>query len=237
MRILFDNALERATLTSVSGSLNYPVTNIIDSFLEARYQPFGTLTDTITGEWDSDEDLSCIFIAYHTLSAVTVRLKDSGGTTLYTFTESSPIDVFYKDFGSVVSGIRSIEIDVTFASTPSYLGGVGVGGCFKMPDFLSDYELPLQDNSTFTTSPGGQTNQNPGTILRVHPFGFRDLKQETKDNFINEYYSIGRGKNIYILPFEGSDVLKPFYGIFIDPPETVKDGRRFDYTFTLRESR
>jgi hypothetical protein len=62
MRILFDNVLDVATLTSLNAEDAYPVRNLISPFLRQIYQASGA-TDTITIALTEDVDIDAIFWA------------------------------------------------------------------------------------------------------------------------------------------------------------------------------
>lgn len=238
MRILFDNAFERATISSLYPSNNYPPENLIHPFLEKRYQPYLQTSDTLTFEFDSNEVFDCLFFGYHTMTAYEARFYDGSDVLLLTLSISSPPDIEYRQFSRLTT-VRRVEIDVTFPATGSpYIGGIGGGEGFFVPYFLSDYDLPVKDTSAFVESSGGQTLQIKRTTLDEFEFTVPDQTLEYKNGFMAGYRQAGKGKPLFLAPFsEGVSNIAPLYGKFTDTPDVRKSGRRFSLEFKIREAR
>lgn len=238
MRILFDNAMERATITSLYQSNNYPPENLVHPFLEKRYQPYLQFSDTLTFDFTEDEVFDCLFIGHHTASSYEARFYDSTPSLLLTLSGADPAQMEYRQF-SRLSTVRSVEIDLVFPLTVTpYVGGIGGGSGFLIPYFLSDYDLPIRDTSSFTESSGGHTLQVKRTELSEFEFVVPNQLLAYKDAFMVGYRQAGRGKALYIAPFtEGVTDLAPIYAKFTDAPDVKKSGRRFDISFKMREAR
>jgi len=162
-KILFDNLLLTATLSSVSPNTSYPVTNLAHVFLKKVYKST-TNHDTITMAWTDDQDVDCCYVGYTNGKSFHLRLYDSVGAVLYseTFCDGSMCAQF-----SEVSGVRSAQLDVNnYDETTVYLGGIGIGALDALPNPLADWEDGYQDNSAFSESDDGQVLSNSIAWLR-----------------------------------------------------------------------
>jgi hypothetical protein len=237
MKFLFENLIEDATLSSLNESLNYPPDNLDHIFLEKRYQPLASLTDTITGEWDEDVTISEWFVGFHTLSSYTLRLYDYDAIELYSFSVSSPNDIDFVEFDAV-EDVRYFEMDVVFSASPAYIGGLGSGVCLELTDFETNYSLPIDDTSDFEESAYGQTLQSPRGTLDEFDFEFNDKTLAVKSAFITAYKALRKGKPIYVAFFnEDTRDIAPLYAKFTRAPETEKNHRRFDIRIRIKEAR
>ena len=63
MKLLTDNKLRDATVSSSGASANYPARNLIDDFLRLRYQSNAT-SDSVTFAFDSAVDIDSFFVGY-----------------------------------------------------------------------------------------------------------------------------------------------------------------------------
>lgn len=237
MKILFENIFETATLTNTYASANYPVSNLVHVFLEKRYQPLSSLTDTITATWDTNQTADCIFLGFHTMASYTINFKNSADSILLTLTSSNPETTVRRIFSELTT-IRKIEILPVFSGTPAYIGGIGCDNCYNMPDFDTNYPLDIDDTTTFIESDYGQTLQTSRRTLKQYSFSFKNVELETKDEIIEKYNLVKKGKPFFISVFDqGINDILPIYAKFIDEPRVVKNYRRFDISIKLKEAR
>jgi hypothetical protein len=232
MRYLFTNEILDAVLSATNGSSNYPVRNIQDRFLHRRFQNT-TGASVITIAWLADISANCLFYAFHDLTVLSAVYKNSAGATLATITPSTINDVGVEYFTELTT-VRSIEITIT----GNYLGGLATGVYYQMPDPLFDFSRPLIDNSYVSQNPSGQVLANYEEPLKAPAFSFRDLLTSIANDIRSEYITLGKGTPFYADFFESNrDFYSPLYCFFTNEPGDQKNGRRIDYTISLREAR
>lgn len=231
MRILFNELFENASVLATNQSLNYPVANIIHPFLQKRFQST-TTSSVITATWTTDQCMSCFFYGFHTLTSLTVVYKNSVGTIIKTLNITSPEDIGVEYFDELTT-VRSVEITVNGASG-FYLGKIGGGCCYQMPDVLAPYDSGNSDNSSSSSSPHGQRLVNSVPKLRALSYGFRELTLDLK----NEIDALYTPKNIFFDLYEGNrDKEPPIYGYFTETFNFPYEARRYSLTIKIGESK
>jgi hypothetical protein len=235
VRILFNNVFENASLVATNESLNYPVENLVHPFLRKRFQSTNS-TSLITATFTEDQIMDCFFYGWHNMTSVVVVFKDSGAGTLLTLNITSPEDVGAEIFTQLIT-VRSVEITASGASG-FYLGGIGSGACYQMPDPLANYDPGFTDNSNFVESPDGQTLQTYIEPLDDFNFGFRDETLTIRSEVMAKYKAVGKGKPIYFNFYEDNrEKEPPLYGKIINPLRSPYSPRRYNFTLEIREAR
>ncbi len=235
MRILFDNLFENASISATNESLNYPAINLVHPFLEKRFQSSG-VSSVITLDFTEDQTMDCFFYAFHNTTSLSVVYKNSVAATLLTLNISSPEDVGIEYFASLTT-IRSVEITIN-GPDPVYLGGVGGGVCYQMPDPLADYEPGNADNSDPVESPFGQTLQNYIKPLRALKYGFRENENSARKEIDTRYKSVGKGKPIYFDLYEDTrEKEEPIYGKITNDLGFSYSPRRYNFELNILEAR
>lgn len=236
MKVVKENLLSTATLSNVNTSVNYPVDNLAHFFLEKRYQVSGSLTDTITAEWDSAQSIDCLFVGFHTLTSYTARFYDYEDSLLETLVVSSPEDIDFQEF-TQIDDVWTMEIDVVFSAAPAYIGGICCNLIDDLGEFESNYPLDGDDTSDFVESSYGQTLQTPRADLKEFVFNFYNYTLQEKDAFMAVYDEIKKGKPVFFAIFnQGIDDISPLYGKFTRRPSVEKNGRRFDIEIRIKEA-
>ncbi len=110
MKVLFNNDLESATISATSENINYPVKNIVDPFLRARFQSLGN-SSVITYEFDSNKCMSSFFLAHHNINCYKLVLIDWADNVLYTEENHSVEDIESTHFNTV-QNVRKIELTI-----------------------------------------------------------------------------------------------------------------------------
>jgi len=233
MRFLFTNEILNGVLSATNENTNYPVENIQDRFLEKRFQDDGG-SSVITIEYTSDISANCLFYAFHDLTVLSAVYKDSTGATLATVAPSTIEDVGIEYFTKLTT-IRTIEITIT----GNYIGGLGTGVYYQMPNPLADFPLALQDNSYVFQSPSGQVLSNYEKPLKAQSFNFKDETNTIANELKSRYITLGAGTPFYADFFEGNriDFFEPMYCYFTEAPGDQKNGRRRDLAVNLLEAR
>lgn len=236
MKILFDNLVKNATLTTTYPNLNYPVSNLAHAFLRRRYQTADPPT-TITVTFAEVSSVNCFFYGYHNLTAIALRLYDDGDVLLHTVTIANPESGVGAEHFDEVALVEYAQVDITAAAS-GYLGGIGLGMSELLPSPVADFEEDLIDNSIVSTSPGGQTQQIYIESLKSDVYTIRDVTRERRAEIVALFLAVGVGAPLWIDAFYDNHTYQsPFYGHFVRTINTVKNGRRFDFGIELREAR
>ncbi len=267
MRILFENLAKTATLSAGGTSINYPLSNLVHPFLKRKFQQtvtggvilysgspityLGTglssldsnwmpIADALSMAWDADQTIDTVFVGYSNATLFELWLYDSGGAVL------SVIYFTNAEMGSVftpVAGVRSAKLlldpDTHTNPTTVYLGGVGIGLSYSMPDPLADWAPLDMDNSFGSESMDGQVLGQYVEPLRKLPCNFFAEDFETYDEIRALVKAAGKYTPLWIALFEGDlPTFLPMYCTIKDGIESPrKDGRLFYFSLTLQEAR
>lgn len=253
MRILFDNLLSSATLSARGTvSVNYPLANLTHPFLVKRFQqivsgetvydpedPWGDgLTDDVTLTWTTDQTIDTIILGYTNCVNFTLKLFSSAGVLLDTQTFTSA--EMGKTF-SPVSQVRYVKLkmDDGTAVYPMtvYLGGLGIGTSFAMPDPVADWEPGFEDNSFGQSTIDGQVLGQYVEPLKVYSFNF------FSESFA-EYKAIealladaGKLTPLFIAPTEEDMTFIPPLYATVQLSSPRKEGRLFTFSLAIKEAR
>lgn len=198
MKILFKNEFEyNSSIVATNESLNYPVYQLAHPFLHLRFQSSST-TSLITVNFDDDKCFSCFFLAYHTATSMSVEFKNSLGTVLKTLNITTSANTQPEaEYFDILTTVRSVEITIN-GSTGVFLGGIGGGCCYTMPNYLSVYTRPLTDNSISSESLNGQSLVSKIKPFRGFSFTISGLTKTILDEIIDKFVTVGTGKPLYI---------------------------------------
>jgi len=238
MKILFKNIIENNSgISATNQSLNYPVGNIAHPFLKKRFKSTGT-TSLIIIDFDTDQCVSCFFWGYHSMTSFDVEFKNSVGTVLHTLNiTTTPNTQVDSEYFPEITTVRSIEMTIN-DSTGVYLGGLGAGCCFTMPNFISEYKKGNQDSSFDVESNDGQSLQNYSKPKRVYGLNFGALNDETTNLINDEYVLVGIGKPLYIDIFENLQSKEPpIYAKILTALNFNKNKLSATFALQIREAR
>jgi hypothetical protein len=230
MRILFENLLLSATLSSVSPNGIYPVTNLAHPFLRKIYKSTAN-TDTITLSWTADQVIDSCYLGYTNATSCTLKLYSSAGVLLGTQT-FTPADMAVHF--TAVSGVRSATLTIT-ASATVYLGGIGIGQSYTMPDPLNDWVDTFVDNSTSSSSSYGQVLTNKIDPLRQAVLNFDVSGYDAYSALSTRVAALSRPTFVDLFE-KAHDRYLPLY-CTITPSNQAKTDDRFTFTLTLLEAR
>ena len=246
MRILFDSLLSDASLSAGGTSLNYPLANLNHAFLKKKFQQIvdGSSgmpdSDALTLTWNTDQVIDSIFVGYSNATLFTLKLYDSADTLLstQTFTDAEMGKVF-----TAVSDVRYAKLlmdDETGSSAMTvYLGGLGIGVSYVMPDPINDWSFGQVDNSIGTTTLDGQVLGQYIEPLKVHPFNFKTSSRATFFEVYGKIKTLGKYTPIFYAPFESAMATVPaMYAIIEGGFESPsKDDNIFSFSLTFSEAR
>lgn len=231
MRILFDNKLNNATLSSLHQNSLYPVARLKDSFLKRIYKSTEN-SDTITIVFASEEKIDCIYIGFTNALTASAILKGISGNTLY----SGTINV-QRGGGVITSttGVKSAEI--TLSGTENiYLGTIGIGDAYTMPDPLNDIIKSFVDNSETYQSNDGQYSKNKIAWLRFIKASFATVDDI---DLYNEIYLLFSevDRPVWLDCFENvNGALNPMY-CSVEFKADSKNDKLYKFSFEATEAR
>ena len=121
------------------------------------------ISDSITLAWNNDKTIDCLYLGFTNATALSAEFYYGNGSLIETISLSA------ADLGNIfpaVPGIRSAIIYLTAPSGVVFLGTIGIGLSYSMPDPLADWVDSLLDNSAKTRSKDGQVLLNKIPPLR-----------------------------------------------------------------------
>jgi hypothetical protein len=236
MKILYDNKAINASLSATNPDDSFPIQNIVDRFLEKRFQSITTST-VITILFSMDTDISCISLGYHNLSAATYELKNSAGASLLTGSLVIAYDTDMTYFTETTC--RSVELTLTSLTT-LYIGGVGVGTTLDIDYINTNPRIDYSPRDTKTIYRGGQA-----TTIRTKPiFNYRVTVGDISRSLLGKIYdmidTVGQWQPVYFDIYELNHAeQRPIYGLLGGDNQFVRDSYSQDYsgTITCEETR
>ena len=239
------------TIPQESGSIN--TNNAWSGTPDIKSSTFPTLHigyDGTNDQADSEYEYLQVFdwdgVKPTILSSMDADNYFSGKTPSFEF---EPDSVLFKE--SVVHNLNS-DTDMTYfdklalkqivttieGPDPVYLGGLGAGEYYQMPDPEEAFSLPLRDNSHYEQSPSGQVLSNYEEPLEAPEFTFKGVSNDVANEIRSEYTTIGKGTPFYADFFENNrDFYSPLYCFFTAEPGDKKNSRKRDYSVKLLEAR
>jgi len=206
MRILFKNETITASLSVLYENAQYPVTNLNHVFLKKIFKSTQN-SDVITILFPSAIPINSIYVGLTNAISITLRLYNVSSTLI----DTKVVDT--DKFSAVFTSIPSVKyVTVTFsASAPVYVGTIGIGQNFIMPDPINDVVKGFIDNSIEADSLDGQTMMNKIEWLR-------SVKSSHFVYDIDEYNEIyeqfsGISRPVWVDYFENTtNTINPVYG-------------------------
>lgn len=229
MKILYNNLLEQAALSAVNENESYPVSNLIDGFLELRFQ--GILSTTvITADFTTDQTVSCIALGYHNLSSGSYILKDSGGSTVL----SGSLNVAYDTDMTYFTATTCRSIEITLASsTTLYLGGLSVGVPFFIEYWNVNPGFSFPTQSAFTSLRGGQAIGTPAYTSEKWRATLSEITNTQRKEY-KEMIKTAKWWPCYADLYEDAhDEQRPIHAILEGDDQFVRDSFSRDYSATI----
>ena len=236
MKLLYDNLIQTATLSSDNATSTTNVNNLKDRILKLKYDATGS-TDTVYAEWTSDQTISCIALGYHNLSGASYVLKNSGGSTIGSGTLEYSYDTNMTYFAAV-SGVRTLEVSLT-SSDNIYLGGLGCGTTFDVDGHNVNPRFDFQNQGSATWLTGGQTYGAQSAVLE---YWRATIEVENSDRllFKSALNKVGNWFPIYADLYEENHAeQRPIYGILQGDGQFSRDSynKLYGTTIVVKEAR
>jgi hypothetical protein len=258
MRILFDNAALRATITSANENANYPASNLVDEFLKIRWQE-NLIYSIITVAFDNPEDINAVFWSYSNAENIVVftdtgavacerpsgveitsplgeHIVTSDGYEIGVTPASTSASAVY--FDSLQEDVTHLYIHIVGEADMTYLGGIGCGNAIEITRPLAAYTEGIQDNSIVVQSAYGQAAQNYIEPLRVESPTCRGVTREKANEVMAAYKALGVGGKVWVdFTERDHEFRKPMYAQITAPITPTRVGNHYDLTINLTEAR
>lgn len=249
MKILFENLLSTATISSTNALANYPVQNLYHPFLRKRWQASGG-ENTITIVFNEPKVCNCFYFSW-TNSGLTIKLY-SNGTIVHEFNGSKtayhfdPVVITRVEIvalsvipiatenGNIIATDLFAEI-VSSGEFGTFIGGIGIGNEYSLPPPMSFWSESFDDRSIVSESDNGQVLYEYIEPLRQYDFTIELLNRTDTRQLQYQYLAYGQGKPVWI-DFE-TDELQPMYCRLTGTIETDKNKRQYKTKIKIKEAR
>lgn len=237
MRALLVNAIERATVSSLNGSLNYPGEAIYHPFLRKKFKSLFN-ADTLTIDLEEVSAVNSFFMGFHNVTAGSVTFFDENLDPIGDVLDlTDALDIFTAYFDEIE--VRRIVIDIETTESQVFIGGVGAGVYLQFPEFiLAGYDFAVDDGTTITSSSGGQTSRNKGAALRSRAFVWPALTKVQFDALNGPVLAHGIGKSAFWDLFEENREFDPPMWATVAKAREVNqvDENQFNFKLSLQEA-
>jgi len=249
MKILFTNLLDTATLSAGGTSVNYPLANLKHPFLKKKFQQTVAISggsisdaDALTLTWTTDQVIDFVAVGFTNAKTLTLKLYNSANTLISSQVFTYP--ALGKSFPAI-SGVRKVKLLMHNGTSDNpmtlYLGSLGIGLGYAMPNPRYDWENGLKDNSFGVTTIDGQVSGQYVEPLRSLRFSFVTHDQDIVLYILSQVKNLGKFTPLWVLPFSG--VLATFPAIYATIPEGLEntsfdeDRRQYNFDLTFQEAR
>lgn len=217
-------------MSATTESSFYPLSNLKHPFLKKIYK--ATANDsTVTIEFASPSSVDCCFIGLTNSASAVLRLYSASDVLLSTenINVSTSGNVFTK-----VSGVSYCTIGFS-ATAPVYVGNIGVGESYTMPDPIAEVIPDFVDNSEESISADGQLIVNKVEWLKLIESSYF---VDNLDDY-NYIYALFRAvdRPIWVAHFENTtDTINPLYSKVTFKAGKKKD-KLYEFSVTVQEVR
>lgn len=229
MRILFNDLIYNATLAADTADGNYPVTNLQSDF-QAKLYKATQASAVITMTLPSVSTINCCYFGLTNATSAVLTLYSSGNVLLGTVT----LDVSRggKSFASV-SSVAYAKLTLAGSAT-IYLGNIGIGYNYTMPEPDAGIVLTPIDNNSYDYSDYGQSYVNYiDTCYQIEPQYSR--VDVDKYNAITLLVDSLRHP-AWVDPYEeNTGIINPMWCQIIKDTEPSQLGRLYTFTHTYRQ--
>ena len=259
MKILFDNVVKNAALSSLNASANYPVRNLRDGFLRVRYE-VGATNDVVSIALDEPTFINALYFGYTgNLADIQVALYRDGILqtvalgAVHEVSSGGPIRIFetgvIKHFGAGAvdyfgdydgeqfasrhfDPVIADEIVFQFTGVnPFYIGGVGAGLALDLPPAVAAWDDGYIDESVVTRSAHGQVQQQYIEPRDSFSFSFDSVEFDDFYMLKEAFRSVG-SEPVWVTFFEDSEDTFPpgYFSVTMSDQQRLRN----NYSFTLR---
>ena len=243
MIIRYDETAKDSNLTTNSLSINYPITNILDSRLTRIYRTIaGTTTSEIVFDAGSAIDVSSICIANHNITSSVSTLKiqgnntDSWGTPAFEQSITWNSGIMFLDFTEQSFQFWRIQIiDATNPDTFIEIGRVWIGKAYITPGIAFPVLQDRKSESVRITSISGQSYMDKRYQADLVSMKFPKLSETEKNTNLEIFDIVDVGIPFFITFNKAGATLGTLYVTFdLKSLKVTELGRRNLYTMTMK---
>lgn len=210
MRILFDNKIKDATITSLTPNSNYSAPNLKSQFLRLKYKSLG-FDDVVTIQFPDNISADSFFYGFSNAKSMTVKLYSNTSALLETLTVDCAHDSG-SSFFARHDDVRRVTIEAASEVTEDlFIGGIGVGVSVLMPDPLATLAAKLENLSGSSVSGEGQVANRYIEPLRVYESSFNEVLKDVYYELLELFASIGTGHLWVDFTERNHSIHKPLY--------------------------
>lgn len=236
MRVLTRNELKyAASLVMTNPDTIYPVENLYAQFKNQRAQS-STASTTITATWTSPIVVDCMFFGKHNANSIVVNLYNDVDVLIFTETLFEPVQDC-RIYFSVLDNVARMTVTLN-AFDAAYLGSLSLGKYYQMKNITAGYTTEYIDTSIFEQSPGGQTAQQAGVLLRSFSIACAKINATERNAFIAAYMEVLRGGTFWLDQYEDLSCADepPLFGLFISNILETKLNGLYDLSTKFSEA-
>jgi len=231
VKILYDNLLASATLSATNGNESYPIANVIDRFLEKKFQTI-TTSSVITVTFATDQAVSAIALGFHNLTSASYVLKNSGGSTLISGSLEITYDTNITYFTE--TACRSIEITIGGTASELYVGGISAGTPFYVVSHNVNPRFDFLNQDNYSVTRGGQATGRKTTTRKKWRATLSTITTAQINKFETMIETVGGWFPVYADLYEGIHTrFEPIHAILSGNNRFVRDSYNFDYSTTV----
>jgi hypothetical protein len=227
LRVVYNNAADRATLTASSTAGTCVVTNLQSDFKSEVWRS-NTTTETVTMTWAVGEIIGMVALAFCSLSsAATFRIKaynlSTDSTPAYDATKlccpASMFDAFYwgteplgvnaYSYGGATYAVawippnayQKIELVITDSNPLGYIEASRlVCGTYWSPTYTAEMgaAVGVVDNSKQERTDAGDLRTDRGTVHKTLNFDLNFLTQQDRNSLYNIIVGNGLFRPLYV---------------------------------------
>jgi len=229
MRVLFNNLIYDATLTATYADGNYPVTNLIASAVKKIYKST-EVSDMITIIFDDAQTIDSCFVGYTNATNIVLSLYDSDSNLQYsTYISTDKLGKVFTPVGCVSYAT------LTFTSSDTlYVGTIGIGESYTMPDPDDGIVAKPIDNSTREFSTGGQLFINRVPIRKTFDTTISNILVDDYNAIFALWANLEHPVWVDVYE-ETSGIINPIFADVVMGEDPTQSWKRYALTLTFTE--
>jgi len=204
MKLMANETCKDATVTANSATVNYPVTNVLDSRLSRIFKTDASTTATILFDAGSAVKVAAVTIANHNMVTGGTYKVQGNATNVWTSpTVDETITFASGNMTKQFTGgtLRYWRISIVNATNPDgfiSIGRIWLGDSYTMPDISPVVGHTVNSNSLKSISVSGQSYLDKRYYSSVYSVKFRKFTQAVKAEIIAQFKLIDIGVPFFI---------------------------------------
>ena len=221
MILKINETCKDASITANSASVNYPVSNLVDSRLTRVFKTSSNTTAEVVFDAGSAVDVTSVVIANHNISAGVTTLKlqgnssDSWSSPAFETSLTHNSGIIYKDFAKETYRYWRIQI-IDASNSDGYIeiGRAWIGENFTTPAISPTVSHSRMSSSVKSISISGQSYMDTRYFYSTISVSFPKITHTEKANLITQFETIDIGKPFFVTFDESKIDLDTYYVTF-----------------------